>query len=367
MIFLKRIDFKRFYYVLNFTYAFLIYKFLNQSVNRWGFGSGNGLFENNIEALLRYVLDKEQNIFFVTDKNIALDLKNIEVVKRGSFKAYLYCLQSDVLIFDNTFSDLAPGFMKFMKAIKVNVNHGQEGLKKLRSDYYTIHKINCDLTCAVSEFEKDIKVNKCGADEKTVYITGLARNDNLFYNETKTNDILFFPTWRAEIESESLIENTDYYKESISILNSEKLNTILNKYNSKLYYKPHIRMKNINFINTVDNVILCGKDENLTSIIKKTRILITDYSSVAWDYIYTNRHVIFHQFDLHKYVENPGMYIEKDDIIFSRRTFDLDMLINEIEYQLSSSNNCNYDNKYFAYRDHQNCERIYKQIKKLLI
>ena len=78
--------------------------------------------------------------------------------------------------------------MALMSGIKINVNHGQEGLKKLPADYY--YKIRADITCAASEFERSIKVEFCGAPSSTVYVTGLPRYDQLDTSPVGSTDIL---------------------------------------------------------------------------------------------------------------------------------------------------------------------------------
>lgn len=56
------------------------------------------------------------------------------------------------------------------------------------------------------------------------------------------------------------------------------------------------------------NIIILQPHENLSNIIRKTSTLITDYSSVCWDYIYTKREVLFFQPDKEKYLEQVGLY-----------------------------------------------------------
>ncbi|WP_029814912.1 CDP-glycerol glycerophosphotransferase family protein [Vibrio parahaemolyticus] len=365
--FIKRISLLKIRYIISFFVAYIVYFFQSKKKGDcWVFGTGTGLFENNIEALFKYCESLGYSCLFITNKKkVVQSFDSSKVLKRGSIEAYLACLNAKVLLFDNDYSDLAPGFMFVMQALKVNVNHGQEGFKRLPKDYYS--KIKADITCSVSQFEKNIKVNECGAPVDTVFITGLARYDNLTF-ESSSNDILMFLTWRDELQylSDDEIELTSYYKNCVEFLESSELASYLEKKDATLYFKPHYRMKNINLKVNNSRVVICNQDVNLTELIKNTKVLITDYSSVAWDYIYTNRNVIFFQFDYDKYSINPGLYILEDNNLLKNRVrtaLELRILFNSDEVSCTSG----YidDGKYFAFIDKNNCNRIVNKINAL--
>lgn len=48
----------------------------------------------------------------------------------------------------------------------------------------------------------------------------------------------------------------------------------------------------------------------------RCRMLITDYSSVCWDVLYQDKPSLFYQFDIDKYNEAHGSYIDMDTELF---------------------------------------------------
>lgn len=362
MSFSSKLKFDNFRYIVNFLISKIIF-LLTKKNNRWAFGSGTGLLENNIASFLEYCNKNDKDVFFVTNRKAILSSKtDFEIVYRGSIKAYLYCLQSEVLVFDDYYSDLAPGFFNFMQGLKVNVNHGQEGLKKLAPNYYA--NITADIMCSASEFEKRIKIDYCGALKNSVYVTGLPRYDDLFTSDVSNNDILFFPTWREDLSGlsrEDLVK-TDYYKLCISFLFNSDLSKLLKKNGSKIYFKPHLRMGNIDLTGVINEVVLVSENESLTDVIKKTSILVTDYSSVTWDYIYTSRQVIFFQYDLEQYKIYPGMYINDDDSLFEYSCVNQDGLLAILDDPSTFNVSIKSVDKYFSYKDKDNCLRLYNLI-----
>lgn len=69
---LKKISIKRLSYVVNFSLAYLFYIVskwlkLDNSIkgDLWVFGSGSGLFENNVEVFLNFVIKKSWKIVII--------------------------------------------------------------------------------------------------------------------------------------------------------------------------------------------------------------------------------------------------------------------------------------------------------------
>ena len=88
--------------------------------------------------------------------------------------------------------------------------------------------------------------------------------------------------------------------------NFDKLNKILKEKNSILLLKLHpaTRIGNVDFGN-FSNLILLDKKIDIYPLLPSTDILITDYSSIYYDYILMrNKDVILFPFDYKEYVEN---------------------------------------------------------------
>ncbi|WP_181318390.1 CDP-glycerol glycerophosphotransferase family protein [Photobacterium kishitanii] len=359
---ISKISKKRIKYIMSFFCAYICFLIKKNKQKNWIVGSGNGLYENNIEVFCDTVIAMNKDIIFYFISDSDKPTEKMKVLKKGSIKAYYYALSAEVLIFDCDNSDIAPGFINFCRGLKVNLNHGQEGLKKLSCDYYK--NIKSDLTCAVSNFEKNIKIKECGANPETVEVIGLARYDKLSRKiENKGRDILYFPTWRPWFKDDYKCSDYLEYIESIlKIINDNRLIKYLELTESKLYIKPHFKIRDAVLKSKSKNVIICKHSDNLTELIRNTRYLITDYSSICWDYIYQRKDVFFYQFDFERYNNEVGLYLDKSESLFKKRFSDVDELI----LLLGENTDIRYKdeliNTYFCFQDKNNSLRIFNEI-----
>lgn len=56
----------------------------------------------------------------------------------------------------------------------------------------------------------------------------------------------------------------------------------------------------------------------------------TDYSSVSWDVYYLGKPILFYQFDLDKYNETNGSYIDMEKDLFGERCLTREELLPKI-------------------------------------
>ena len=96
-------------------------------------------------------------------------------------------------------------------------------------------------------------------------------------------------------------------------------------------------------------------------------LLITDYSSVAFDFAYLKKPVIYYQSNK-DYHYDEG-YFDYDNMGFGEVISDVDVLLSKIRYYLN--NDCMMEDKFkervdqfFKFNDNKNCERVYKWILK---
>lgn len=379
-------------YIISFISAYfynLLFFFTNN--NKIVIGSSNGKYaSNNSIELFKFLVNKGEKVVFITDrkcKNIK-EIKRIgKVVNRFSFKGNLTVFNSKILIYDTSYHDLIRCPLLFLKnKIKINIFHGIHGLKKISKKNANNRSNNDDYIIASSEYEKNIKLN-WGFNKKQIYITGLPRFDNLYNKSRKTkpkNQIFYMPTWRpwfkkgyispGDGDIQNFI-NSKYFKTISELANSEQLNYLLKKNNFHLNLFVHKLMhrytKEIKF-KTKNRINILTQDTDIQKEIINSKLLITDYSSVFFDFIFINRPFILFQFDRDKFYNYiPGSYIDKDEIknkicynqnelyklLF--KYFNGDDLI-DITYN-------NIANKYVKYFDNCNCKRVYSFIKELEI
>lgn len=132
------------------------------------------------------------------------------------------------------------------------------------------------------------------------------------------------PTWRNWLDSvpDKDFEESDYFRHYMGLLNSVRLNNILEKYDLEINFYLHAKFQEYadNFKSISHRIHLISFGEvAVNEMLMRCRMLITDYSSVCWDILYQDKPSIFYQFDIEKYNEAHGSYIDMETELFGDR------------------------------------------------
>ena len=211
---------------------------------------------------------------------------------------------------------------------------------------------------------------------KQLQYTGFARFDNLI-DTSSGNQILVMPTWRSFLSgiNEEEFKLSEYYIQWQSFLNDSSLHDKLTQYDVKLIFYPHYEIQRFIhlFASESDCIIIASKEKYDVQDLLKSDILITDYSSVFFDFAYMNKPCVYYQFDEEKYRENHYNegYFNYRTMGFGEVVITKDELISTIlDYlELGFENKREYAERYkqfFPLHDDKNCERIYNAILSIL-
>ena len=163
---------------------------------------------------------------------------------------------------------------------------------------------------------------------------------------------------------------TSYFKSINDVLNDEELvNYIISK-GYKLIFKPHRNL--MKFLSTFDinPKIEIGDKVSYTDIFNHASLVISDFSSVIFDFAYLKKPVIYYQTEKNYHFDVDKAYFNYETMGFGpvKRTIsDLEAeIINTIE------NDCKMDEIYqervedfFKFNDKNNCERVIKAVLEL--
>ena len=353
---------------------------------------------DNGEAFFKYaVKQKEIKAYFLIDQSSEdyNRLKTIgKVVKYNSFKhklIFLLCKKlisasADGWVF-NIMGDEEVYFKDLFKFDYVFLQHGiiqkdfSKWLNKLNKN------ISLFVTSAIDEYNSILN-GDYGYMDKEVKLTGLPRFDYL--KDDAENIISIMPTWRKYIAADHVplakdsiikvrgysdsFKETSYYKFYQGLISNEKLVELLNEYNYKieLYMHPSFAKQSKDFRSISDRIVINEDEINYNSIFKKSALLITDYSSVAMDFAYLKKPIIYTQFDKEEFLNNhtgKEGYFDYEEKGFGPVCITIEETVEQIENYLKNS--FKMDEKYisrvdefFAYTDRNNCERVYKEIKR---
>lgn len=251
--------------------------------------------------------------------------------------------------------------------------------------YYVNTKMRLFLCGAKPEYE--YVSSKFGYPEGYVKYTGFCRFDNLI-NTKKSNKkrrIIVMPTWREwlvnktemtkEIQYDGNFLNTKYFKNWSLFINNKQLHSILEKKNIELIFFPHRNMQPFlsNFHCNCSNIIIGSwKKFDIQDLIINSDIMITDYSSVAFDFAYLKKPILFFQFDYDDFIKGqykPG-YFRFDNQNLGKVCNDVESvcenLIDIIKNDfLLNEESKDYIESFFQICDNKNCERTFNAIKEI--
>lgn len=244
-----------------------------------------------------------------------------------------------------------------------------------------------DLFVTSSKSEKESIVNgDYGIDKDKVALTGLARFDRLYNQQSNLKkQVLILPTWRKSIwQSYNKVTNssiyydkfneTEYFKFFNDLINDERLLAVMRKhgYTGKFCLHPIHSLQAVDYTeNDVFSVV--NGAVNYQQIFTESAIMITDYSSVFFDFCYLCKPVIYSQFDFEEFyagqIYTEG-YFKHDRDGFGPVCQTYEKTVNELINSIK--NDCKLESVYeerihnfYAYTDNQNCRRIYDAIRKI--
>ncbi|MDB1941352.1 CDP-glycerol glycerophosphotransferase family protein, partial [Clostridium tertium] len=312
----------------------------------WLMGERPDTAQDNTYHLYKYIINnkKDINAVYVIDKK-SKDYNAIKglgtVIQFNSVLHTLYLLNCKYTINSylekaNMYSDDYKVIIKYFdisKNKKIFLQHGVIGVSRVN---HVLHKnrMNYDMFVVSSEFEKNHIIKEFGYSEKEVKVTGLARWDNL--RETKEKKILLMPTWRSWIKSEEELLKSNYFKTYIDFVNDESLVKMLQKHNIRMTFYPHYQVQkvlsDVKIANPYVTIVKQG-EQTVQELINSHSLLITDYSTVSFDFAYMYKPVIFYQFDYDEFYSkhyNEGPIDHKKDL-FGLRVTNKEELLNILE------------------------------------
>ncbi|MBQ8546340.1 MAG: CDP-glycerol glycerophosphotransferase family protein [Clostridia bacterium] len=375
------------HYLVRRTIDFLK-KFFKKKI--WLISDRFDIAGDNGEALFKYVSkNKPKGVkpyFVINEKSQDFDRmkKYGKVIKQGSKKHKIYYLLSDVNISAHLdYETLLPVKYDFYRDYICNkkVVFLQHGVTK--DDIHTVYsryKQNTGLFICASDLERDSIVQNEGYGffKNDVKTTGFARFDYLENNDEKI--ITIMPTWRKYLVRGldqnskwiyiSNIEETEFVKYYKELLSSEKLVEAAEKYGYKIHYVPHPNVMPLTDMLDVNPYISVISNPVYRDIFSHSSLMLTDYSSTAFDFAYMKKALVYAHFDSKLFFDSHTYskgYFSYENDGFGEVVYDATSTIDTlIDYM---KNGCQlkpiYEeriDKFFKYTDKNNCKRIVKSI-----
>ena len=362
----------------------------------WLIGEKGTEARDNGYHFYRYIRENhpEINAYFTIAKN-SPDVERIAKYKntiwQNSFLHYIYYLSAKVSANSQPYGAIPePTYIMFQMAKKLHrkdqiVIHLKHGITKDELPHYLDYKeTKFDLICCVSEKERSFMQKTHGYPDENIKALGFCRYDSLLDEHRIKRQVLIMPThrmWLHAADSSRLASDkemkvfmrTDYYQVYSELLKDAVLLDYLRKKGFSIVFYPHYALQSfIHCFDECENDVVKIADRehyDVQQLLLESKLLITDYSSVFFDFAYMGKPVIYYQFDEQEYraghfkkgyfdYRKDGfgpVFDHKEDVIAeTMRLVKKDCSV-DFEYQKRIDS-------FFVIHDNQNCKRIFDEV-----
>jgi hypothetical protein len=337
---------------------------------------------------------ERDSYFIVSRKHLERISSNLHpwVLIQGSFQHYRFLYKAAVTVFNFSCVDLALdwkllGLLRQLPKplVRVFLNHGLTAIHQVSRHWLfermSAHFEEHDIFTVSSETEKRIFVDKMGHPESTLRVTGITRLDGLSGTQPahgSTKRVLYIPTWRPWLRygtSEALI-GSRFYSEVFQLLHDPDLHALLGESGASLtmlthhVFQPFVAQLEALGLHRV--TILDMHSQDVQAHLRDAHLLITDYSSISFDFVYMNKPVLYYQFDQNEFYQSRGGFFADPNTELPGKTVTTrDDLFRELRdvicrgWQMAPEVERRISN-FFTYRDANNCQRVYEAITEML-
>ena len=354
-------------------------------------GSSLSTYNESTKYLYEYLLkNKKVSIVWVTNSRVVYShLTNLgrPVVLHRSLNGLWHYIRSGVIVFTGT---SYPNLFKFVgkSTIKICLYHGM-GPRSTNSVYGTTTSSPIDVLKKYHNFDYFNFTSKYTntvvgrlqflLPENKRVIFGLPRCDHLFSKdkveesrinknqlrklnyaiEESTKCILYSPTWRSDVNSIS------FPLSEINDFNVYTFDQWLKENNILFLISVHPHMENLEDFSDCTNIQYISYNPlvDINQLLPEMDLLITDYSSIATDYMLMDRPVIYVMPDYDDYLYSFGLLEDMRSNLPGLESKNMSDLKNYIVRSLKDphkmqSERKKYLKKYYDIDNSNSCEKI---------
>lgn len=346
----------------------------------------DGSKDSNVGVMVEYLKEKKEGYsFFYLKKSERNRVKNIHNLQ-GKLVFFIikpyHLATSEFVMMDNVFLPMA--YIKFRRRVRIlQLWHGTGTIKKFGQDVNTgrlkkLEKMaNSRITHLIvnSEKTKKLYAHVFGIEEEKVFVYGLPRTD-LFFDNDKINErkqrffkqypmlqgkklVLYVPTFRDQ----------EYLHPKLALDTEVFCKEMQEEYVLLLRVHPFVAeaLEKSQEIKTYDlekQVISMSSYPDISTLLLVSDFVITDYSSVIFEYCLMRRPIVFYAYDLEQFSDfGRGFYESYEEYVPGPVTRDTKSLV-----ELLKKNHFDIDRmeafrrESYRYLDGKSAERIYLHI-----
>lgn len=372
------------YYAFYYAFALVLSIFarnFKKYKNLWLISERKTDARDNAFFFFEYMVKNhpEVNCAYVIDKNSA-DFEKVKklgkTVEPNTFSHMLAFAAARVRI-STHYMGYAPDTYRFAVMKKLGLILGKDVFLQhgiMANDAKELHYPNAkpDLfICTAGDEYKFIKEN-FGHKDGVVKKIGLCRYDSIKNNAKK--QILIMPTWRYFLRNLSDAEfiKSDYYKNFYEILTDKNLNSALSKHGYEIILYLHYELQKFSHLFKTDlqNVKIADfENYGVRELLTESSRLVTDYSSVFFDFAYMRKPILYFWFDEEKFFAtqyDKGYFgCRKDGFgrVVKTKGEVVNFLINKLENGMKNDEvYSERADKFFGEEISCRCEKTYREI-----
>lgn len=240
-------------------------------------------------------------------------------IKYGTFKHHIYFWACEKYISAHVGNGFPAPFMCRLFLMtgfyKFKVVFLQHGVTVNKPDYLLSENNKFDLFIAAADREMESIINDLHYSPQQVPCLGFCRYDNLSNAKTIKNRVLIMPTWRHWLypeygeKNESVVEtirNSSYFKNYMALFTDKRLIEFAENNDLELIYFPHNQMQPFidDFKKSCPHIKCVSPAEyDVQQALMDSAFLITDYSSIFFDFAYMKKPLVCFQFDKEEFRE----------------------------------------------------------------
>ena len=350
--------------------------------------------DDNAEVLYKYVSSNyTHKNYFILDKR-SVDYPRLKklgynLVGFRSVKHLFLLMLADNMISSHADIEMTMPFRyKYLRSLNdkqtANFIFLQHGIIKGNLSSW-LRKSNQDPRMMVVSTEKEYESivdpdSGYGLLPEDVKMVGLPRYDRLKRNKADEKYITIMPTWRQDVvvgkQQNGLrpytwwFIYTDYFKKWNEVLSNQELKQAVARAGYKLKFVPHpnIRIQVEDF--DLDGVEIVGENERYVDIIRESAAVITDFSSIFFDFAYSGKSVFYYHFDEGNFGDKSNEHFDYEIDGLGAVAYDFDQLLNNVLQSAAEGfeRSEEYDNRAkitFPFIDQNNSERTWGAIESL--
>lgn len=271
-------------------------------------------------------------------------IENVNIVVYASDDYMRLLASAKYLINDATFPNY---WIKKEGQVYINTWHGtplKAMGRKVHNDVFfgNVQKnlVNADYLLYPNIFTKDVMIRDYMLENisSNSYILGGYPRNTVFFDRNAESRIreeleitdkkiyAYMPTWRGTVDKVGVSKNDAYLMYYLCELDKRLTDDEI------FYINIHpmaMHAKNTAEVSKLRHIKNFPAEYETYDFLNIADVLVTDYSSVFFDYACTRKKVVLFPYDKDEYLCDRGMYMDMDDLPFPQ-VFDLDALVDEL-------------------------------------